>query len=128
MGAGNIEQEEHAAQHVHARRHHRRGMNQRADRRGAFHGVGQPDVQRELRALAHRAAEDQQAGGRRQRAQGLRVGRQGLLDLVELKEWKVAQTVRMPSRNPKSPRRVVMKAFLPASAAAGRSNQKPMSK
>ena len=45
-----------------------------------------------------------------------------------LREPKVAQTVRMPSKNPKSPRRVVMKAFLPASAAAGRSNQKPMSK
>ncbi len=45
-----------------------------------------------------------------------------------LREPKVAQTVRMPSKNPKSPRRVVMKAFLPASAAAGRSNQNPISR
>ena len=39
---------------------HRRGMDQRADRRRAFHGVGQPDVERELGALAHRAHEQQQ--------------------------------------------------------------------
>ena len=38
----------------------------RADRRRAFHRVRQPDVQRELRGLAHRAAKNQQAGHRRQ--------------------------------------------------------------
>ena len=53
--------EEHAAQHVNAGGHHRRGVDQRADGRRAFHRVGQPDVQRKLRGLAHRAAEDQQA-------------------------------------------------------------------
>ena len=42
--------EEHvrARHHVHARGHHGGGMDQRADGRGAFHGVGQPDVKREL--------------------------------------------------------------------------------
>ena len=79
-----VQQEEHPAEHVNARRHHRRGVDQRADRRGAFHGVGQPDVQRELRALAHRAAEDQQAGDGGQRAQRLRVGGQLLLQHVEV--------------------------------------------
>ena len=37
-------------------------MDQGADGRRAFHRVRQPDVQRELRGLAHRAAENQQAG------------------------------------------------------------------
>ena len=34
----------------------------------------------------------------------------------------------MPSRKPKSPTRLTMKAFLPASAADGRVYQKPMSR
>ena len=34
---------------VHARRHHRRRMDQRGDGGGAGHGIGQPDVERELR-------------------------------------------------------------------------------
>src|SRR5213593_1642074 len=34
-----------------------------------------------------------------------------------------AQTIKMPSMNPKSPMRVVMNAFFAASAAASRSNQ-----
>ena len=37
-----------AADEVDARGDHRGGMDQGADRRGAFHRVGQPDVQREL--------------------------------------------------------------------------------
>ena len=44
-------QEEYAAEHVNACGHHRRGVDQRADRRRAFHRVRQPDVQRELGAL-----------------------------------------------------------------------------
>ena len=58
-------QEEHvrARDHVHARGHHGGGVNQRADRRGAFHGVGQPDVQRNLRGLAGRADQQQKRGG-----------------------------------------------------------------
>ena len=51
-----------AADEVNARGDHRGGVDQGADGRGAFHGVGQPDVQRELRALAHATAEDAQAG------------------------------------------------------------------
>ena len=34
----------------------------------------------------------------------------------------------MPSRKPASPMRLVMKAFLPAAALAGSSNQKPISR
>ena len=41
--------------------HHGGGVDQRRDRRRAFHRVGQPGVQAELRRLAHRADEQQQA-------------------------------------------------------------------
>src|SRR5436190_14928309 len=37
-----------------------------------------------------------------------------------------AQTIKMPSMNPKSPMRVVINAFFSASAAASRSNQWPI--
>ena len=37
--------------------HHRRGVNQRADRGWAFHSVGKPDVKGELGRLAHSAYE-----------------------------------------------------------------------
>ena len=49
-----------ASNHVHARRHHRRRMDERGDRRGAFHRVGQPDKQRNLRGLARGADKEQQ--------------------------------------------------------------------
>ena len=48
--------------HIHARRDHGRGVDQGGDRRGAFHGVGQPDVERKLRRLAAGADEQQQSG------------------------------------------------------------------
>jgi len=35
-------------------------VNERAYRRRTFHGVGQPDVQRELGGFADRSAEEQQ--------------------------------------------------------------------
>ena len=50
----------------HSRRHHRRGVNERAHGRRAFHRVRQPDVQRHLAGLAHRAAEEQQPNRRAQ--------------------------------------------------------------
>jgi hypothetical protein len=48
------------ADHVDAGGHHRGRVDERADRRGTGHRVGQPDVERDLRALAGRAAEEQQ--------------------------------------------------------------------
>ena len=56
-----------ARHHVHARGDHGRGVNQRADRGGTFHGVRQPDVQRKLRGFSRRADEQQQ-GNRREHA------------------------------------------------------------
>ena len=61
---GDDEERERARDQVDARGDHRRGVNQRADRCGTFHRVGQPDVQWELCGLANRAAEDQQRDDR----------------------------------------------------------------
>ena len=58
-----LEQRGRARHHVDARRHHGGGVDQRGDRRGAFHGVRQPDVQRELRRFAGGADEEQQRDG-----------------------------------------------------------------
>ena len=54
-----------AHHHVHARGDHGRGVNQRADRSGAFHRVRQPDVQRKLRGFSRRA-DKQEQGNRRE--------------------------------------------------------------
>ena len=56
-----------ARDHVDARRHHGGGVDERAHRGRAFHGVGQPDVERNLRALADGADEQQKTDGRRHR-------------------------------------------------------------
>jgi hypothetical protein len=50
--------EKHAAEHVDTGGHHRRGVNERADGRWAFHRVWQPDMERELCALAHGSHEN----------------------------------------------------------------------
>ena len=56
-----LEQRAHPRHHEDAGRDHRRRVDQRRDRRRAFHRVGQPHVQRHLRALAHRADEQADA-------------------------------------------------------------------
>ena len=48
--------------------------------------------------------------------------------LKYVSEWKVAKARNMASRNPTSPTRLVTNAFLPATAAVSRSNQKEMRK
>jgi hypothetical protein len=49
-----------ASDHVDTGRHHRRRMDEGGDRRRAFHGIRQPDVQRDLGRLARGADEEQQ--------------------------------------------------------------------
>ena len=49
-----------ARAHVNAGGDHGGGVDQGGNRGGAFHGVGQPDVQRNLRGLAARAHQQQQ--------------------------------------------------------------------
>ena len=57
------EQEAHAGHEVDAGGHHRRGVDERGDRRRTGHGVGEPDVQGELGGLAEEAAHEQGADG-----------------------------------------------------------------
>ena len=52
-----------ARDHIHARGDHRRGVDQRADRRRPLHRVGQPDVQGNLRGLARCPDKQQQCDG-----------------------------------------------------------------
>ncbi len=54
----------------HARRHHRGGVDQRRHRGRALHRVGQPDVERELGALADGAEVDQRHAEREARGEG----------------------------------------------------------
>ena len=65
---------------VDARCHHRRRMNQGAGRRGALHRIGQPDVQRQLRALAAGRQQEEQADRSAHRAADIarRIGQPGL--------------------------------------------------
>ena len=111
----------HARDHVNAGGDHGGGVDQRADRRGAFHGVRQPDVERELRGFADGADEEQQAN-RGEDADLARclpwASREALAKMEEKSsERKVQKASKIPIVKPMSPMRVVMKAFLPASAA-----------
>ena len=76
--------------HIDPRGHHRRGMDQCADRRGAFHGIRQPGVQRQLRRFPDGA--DQKADGDcRRRARSQFVGLRKYLLVVqglEIREHK----------------------------------------
>ena len=56
------EHEHEAAEEVHAGGHHGRGVNQRADGRGTLHGVREPDVEAELRALARGPGDEPERG------------------------------------------------------------------
>ncbi len=58
-GGGDVPKLMGADDHVDARGDHRGGMDERRDRGGAGHRVGQPDIERDLRALA-RGGQQQQ--------------------------------------------------------------------
>src|SRR5215471_2547072 len=53
----------HARNHVDAGSDHGGGVDQGADRRGAFHRVGEPDVERDLRGFSASADEKQKSNG-----------------------------------------------------------------
>ena len=57
-----LNQKRHPNEQINSSRDHRRGVNQGRDRRWTLHRVGQPNMQRELRGFADRAAEDQNRG------------------------------------------------------------------
>ena len=85
----------HARDHVHARRHHGGRVDQRADRRGAFHGVRQPDVQRNLRRLAGGADEQQQRDGRQHAVAHLKAA--GLQRRPNFREAERAERAARPN-------------------------------
>ena len=61
-GGGQFIHGRHARHHEQACGHHRCGVNQRGNGRRAFHGIGQPNVQRKLCGFTHCADKQQQAG------------------------------------------------------------------
>ena len=82
------EQHRVAANHVHAGRDHRRRVDERGDRRRAFHRVRQPDVQRQLRGLARGAEEQQQRGARQDRRARQRGASAGSAATAVATPWK----------------------------------------
>ena len=74
---------------IHAGGHHRCGVDQRGDGRRPGHGVRQPDVERELGALAHAAGEDAEPRQRQHPVGNLAVlARDGVLgDFEAARDW-----------------------------------------
>ena len=58
-----VEERVAARDHVDAGGDHGGGVDERGDGRGAFHRVGQPDVEGDLRGLAGGAEDEQQGDG-----------------------------------------------------------------
>jgi hypothetical protein len=103
-GGRQREQERQARHHVDTGGHHGRGVDERGHRRRAGHGVGQPHVERQLRALARGADEQEDAAGRGQAlVEPERLGEQvGLArrDLAQHREVEAASAVRAVGRVP----------------------------
>ena len=117
------------AEHVNTGGHHRRGVDERADGRRAFHRVRQPHVQRELRGLADRTAEDQQTGKRR------RATEDGWIVLnVMFDEFEIQSSVQRDPQNQDAQHEAEVadaireERLLRRVRRAGFSNQKPMSR
>ncbi len=107
-----------ARHHVHARGHHGGRMDQGRDRGRALHGIGQPDIQRELRGLAASADEQQQGSRRQDRISNRKVAATShCVTSVKRTDPRYQAIVNMPSRNPASPIRLTMNALFAASLA-----------
>ena len=78
-----------ARDHVDAGGDHGRGVDQRGDRRGAFHGVRQPDVERDLRGLAGGAEDQQKRDGGEEAAVPLGMRVDGVEDVREVERAEV---------------------------------------
>ena len=135
-----LEQRRHARHHEDAGGHHRRGVDQRRDRRRAFHRIRQPDVQRHLRRLAHRADEQADADHAsisrpRRAAAGSRSSAPAIAGALREHRPRSrampksgTRSPAMPRRKPKSPTRLTRNAFRLAKIAVGRVYQKPISR
>ena len=104
-----------ARHEIHTRSHHRRGMDQRRNGSRAGHRIRQPNVKRNLRRLTRHTDQHEERDGHDHPG----------LDCCQLQarlrrpasNWKEPryQNIRKPAiRKPKSPTRLVMKAFLAA--------------
>ena len=120
------EQRVRAGDEVDARVDHRGRMDEGGDRGGALHRVRQPDVERELGALAHGAGEDQQGhDDERDRERGagpVSFASESWMFIVPV----FTKIAMIPSAKPTSPTRLTMNAFLAASAADRLWYQNPM--
>ena len=105
---------------------HRRRVDERADRRRALHRVRQPRVQRDLRRLRDRAAEqaerDEVHGRRRELPARLRT------TVAKASEPVCGISRKSASAIVASPKAFMMNAFFAAATALGRSCQKPISR
>ncbi len=100
---GGIEDREHAHKQEDTGRDHGGRVNHGANGRGAFHGVGQPHMQRELRALADGAKEDQHSNQRNRGYVGIdqrqgHVHHRQMLHVCRLEDIAKLQTGRVAPR------------------------------
>ncbi len=81
----------HTGHHVNAGSHHGCCVDQRGDRCGAFHSIGQPDIERNLRALAGGAEKQAQSNDRQHATLPGRVHCEVGADLAEGQGAEVTQ-------------------------------------
>ena len=115
-----------AGHQVHAGGHHGGGMDQGADRRGTFHGVGQPHVQRKLGRFADSPAEKQQAGGTHQ--EGIAVREFGENGVEVEGKSRLAPQKDDSQQHADVAQTGHQEGLRAAAAAAGFWNQKPISR
>ena len=103
-----------AHDHVHAGGHHRRRVDQSADRRGTFHRVRQPNIQRKLRRLPCRADEQQQRNRRQRGVAHYKMSRRdGRADFRKLNRAERAQHQEEPKQKARVADAVDDERFLP---------------
>ncbi len=85
-----VEERVAARDHVDAGGDHRRRVNERGDRRGAFHRVGEPDVEGNLRGLAGGSEDEQKSDGGEDPAVPLGVDADRVEDVREVERTEVA--------------------------------------
>ena len=85
-----VEQRVATRNHVDAGRDHRRRVNESGDGCGAFHRVGEPDVEGNLRGLADRAEDEQKSDGGEDAAVPSGIDADGVEDVGEVERAELA--------------------------------------
>ena len=86
---GAVEEGVAARDHIDAGRDHRRRVNEGGDGGGAFHGVGEPDVERDLRGFAGGSDDEQEGDGGEDAAVPVGVGADAGEDMSEVERAEV---------------------------------------